>query len=147
DSRVSGFPIPKPKPAEPESLRQDTVHSMVSQIAATAWDVASTGKKQQAKPAAKPPKEIVQRNQQIARAKALANVSAASNGQPAAPAAMAAPAPAEPSPAAEPIVERSPAPEPRATIPMWLAFIYVLFACAIAAGSIAVIVMRSHLFN
>ncbi|HEY7091216.1 MAG TPA: FHA domain-containing protein [Tepidisphaeraceae bacterium] len=38
DSRVSGFPVPKPRPAEPWSYRHDGVHSIVTTMASTAWD-------------------------------------------------------------------------------------------------------------
>jgi len=40
DSRVSGgFPIPKPRPAEPVGFRRDAVHSIVTQIASDSWDL------------------------------------------------------------------------------------------------------------
>lgn len=38
DSRVSGFPIPKPRPAEPASYRRGEAGSLVSEIASTKWD-------------------------------------------------------------------------------------------------------------
>jgi predicted component of type VI protein secretion system len=38
DSRVSGFPIPRPRPAEPVSLRHDAVRSIVMDLASTTWD-------------------------------------------------------------------------------------------------------------
>jgi hypothetical protein len=121
---------------------------MVAQIASTSWEVASTGKKPPSKPAAKPPQEIVKRNQQIARAKAVAAVAAASNVEPAAPAAEAEIAPepelAAPILSSELVIERSKSPEPRTTISTWLACIYVMLACAIGLGSIAVIVLRSQ---
>src|SRR5215212_3352075 len=38
ESRISGFPIPQPQPAEPAAYRRDKVHAMVAQMASTSWD-------------------------------------------------------------------------------------------------------------
>jgi predicted component of type VI protein secretion system len=38
DSKLSGFPIPRPRPAEPVSFRHDAVHSIVTDLASTTWD-------------------------------------------------------------------------------------------------------------
>ena len=41
ESRISGFPIPKPQPAEPAAYKRDKVHAMVAQMASTSWDSAA----------------------------------------------------------------------------------------------------------
>ncbi|MBC8107785.1 MAG: FHA domain-containing protein [Anaerolineae bacterium] len=41
ESRISGFPIPKPQPAEPAAYKRDKVHAMVAQMASTSWDSAT----------------------------------------------------------------------------------------------------------
>ncbi|CAN5417202.1 hypothetical protein BH09PLA1_BH09PLA1_15180 [soil metagenome] len=41
ESRISGFPIPKPQPAEPAAYRREKVHAMVAQMASTSWDTAA----------------------------------------------------------------------------------------------------------
>jgi hypothetical protein len=40
ESRISGFPIPKPQPAEPRAYRFDRVGTMVAQLASRSWDTA-----------------------------------------------------------------------------------------------------------
>lgn len=40
ESRISGFPIPKPQPAEPRAYRFDRVGAMVAQLASSSWDTA-----------------------------------------------------------------------------------------------------------
>lgn len=41
ESRISGFPIPQPQPAEPAAYKRDKVHAMVAQMASTSWDSAA----------------------------------------------------------------------------------------------------------
>jgi predicted component of type VI protein secretion system len=41
ESRISGFPIPKPQPAEPASYQRDQVHAMVAQMSSKSWDSAA----------------------------------------------------------------------------------------------------------
>jgi predicted component of type VI protein secretion system len=41
ESRISGFPIPQPQPAEPAAYKRDEVATMVAQIASRSWDAAA----------------------------------------------------------------------------------------------------------
>jgi predicted component of type VI protein secretion system len=41
ESRISGFPIPKPQPAEPVAYKREQVASMVAQMASRSWDTAA----------------------------------------------------------------------------------------------------------
>jgi predicted component of type VI protein secretion system len=41
ESRISGFPIPKPQPAEPAAYKREQVASMVANIASRSWDSAA----------------------------------------------------------------------------------------------------------
>lgn len=41
ESRISGFPIPKPQPADPVAYKRDQVGAMVAQIASRSWDAAA----------------------------------------------------------------------------------------------------------
>jgi predicted component of type VI protein secretion system len=48
ESRVSGFPIPKPQPAEPAAYKRDQVHAMVAHMASRSWDAkAKSGETRQ----------------------------------------------------------------------------------------------------
>jgi pSer/pThr/pTyr-binding forkhead associated (FHA) protein len=65
DSRRTGFPIPKPQPAEPPSYREKSVHNMVTQIASSSWDMMLS----EAEFDATAPSEVLDRNKQIIREK------------------------------------------------------------------------------
>ncbi len=120
DSKVSGFPIPKPKPAEPASFRQDEVHSIVTQMSSSSWDLALSEPDMHEKPAAKPPKPVLQRQKAIEQErKGTLNI-------------FETPPPAI----------RDPSPDQSATIPGWLAWIYVLLATSLAGGSLWVLLGR-----
>jgi predicted component of type VI protein secretion system len=50
DSRVSGFPIPQPRPPEPVSFRHDSVHSIVTELASNTWDTKLSHRASPARP-------------------------------------------------------------------------------------------------
>lgn len=126
DARVSGFPIPKPKPPEPVSLGNEAVTGMVAQMASTSWDIALSDEKRPTKTTSKPPQEVLKRVRQIQKAKA-------------------APPKTEPQPIEEsaPVI-RSRSPDERATVSGWVAGFYILLALTLGISSIAVIVLRSN---
>jgi predicted component of type VI protein secretion system len=134
DSRASGgFPIPKPKPADPASLRNGGAHAMVSQITSTAWDNHLSEAKLEGKPSVKPPKEIAKRAQSIERARETPAVAPKKSPV----MTLTAPAPAPP-----PVV-RGEDPNRPATIPRWLAWSYLFIAFAVGIACLAVIIQRS----
>jgi pSer/pThr/pTyr-binding forkhead associated (FHA) protein len=120
DSRISGFPIPKPKPADPASYRQDNVHSMVTQISSSQWDLALSEPDLQNKPAPKAPREVVQRQKAIQQSRtSILSI-----------------------PDEKPVI-RSTTPNRRAHIPRWLAWTYVLLAITLAAAALGIIFVKS----
>ena len=50
ESRISGFPIPKPQPVEPTAYRSEKVGALVSQLASQSWDTSVSARPQVAKP-------------------------------------------------------------------------------------------------
>lgn len=129
DSKVSGFPIPKPKPAEPASFRQEEVHSIVTQMTSSSWDLALSepdiegnsptpaAAKTKAAPEKAPP-PVLKRQKAIQQERAgTINIF-------------------EPAPAAI----RDPSPDQSAAVPGWVAWGYLLLALALAGGSIWVLV-------
>jgi hypothetical protein len=155
DSKVSGFPIPKPKPPEPQALREEAVTAMVAQIASSSWDVAvADAEDEQKKPAPDAPPEIIERHQDIQQMKAkLVTAPKPAMLAKAIPVmktiveTVEAPKPPAPAPHEEEVrstpVIRSKDPNGRATIPGWLAGTYIALASAIGAASLMAIVMRS----
>jgi predicted component of type VI protein secretion system len=66
DSRISGFPIPRPRPAEPRSFRHNAVHSIVTDLASTTWDTRLSHRSSQARPLKlAAPKPIIQEVQPV----------------------------------------------------------------------------------
>lgn len=157
DSRISGFPIPKPKPPEPKSLRQEAVHSMVSQIASSSWDIAVAEQEVKPKPVTREiPREVVERQQDIQKKARLSKPPAPPMSDPAIIAEPSrSPVLAElPPPILEAIEDETPAravvirskdPNRRATIPGWLAGVYIFLTVAIGSAAFAAIIMRSIL--
>lgn len=122
DSKASGFPIPKPKPAAPASYRQEEVQSLVAQISSSAWDLALSEPDAETKEAeAVAPAAVKKRNKAIEKERS------------------GAPSIFEPAP---PVI-RSKSPDRRAAIPRWLAWFYILLAVGLAGVSVAVILNKS----
>jgi predicted component of type VI protein secretion system len=142
DSRASGFPIPKPKgpvPAAPRREVESASHSAPTGLDST---VAAARKPAQARsepavfkaplpktppPKAAPPKPIQPAVQAI----------------PTPPAVK--PAPPKIEPRQTPVL-RSAALDVPATIPAWLAWTYILLACAVGLGALGVVIVRSNPF-
>lgn len=127
DSKVSGFPIPKPKPAEPKSYQQDEVHSIVTQMSSSSWDLALSepdvegGAPAKAKAKAKAPEKapppVLKRQKAIEKERT-------------GPINIFEPPP--------PVV-RDPSPDESATISGWMAWIFVLVSVGIAGASLWVL--------
>jgi hypothetical protein len=118
DSKISGFPIPKPKPAEPKSYQHEEVHSIVTQMSSSAWDLALTEPDMHEKPPAKTPEPVKKRKQAIEKEKA-GTISLLDPPPP---------------------VVRDPSPDESAKVSRWLAWLYVLMAVGLGALSLWVLV-------
>lgn len=125
DSKISGFPIPKPKPAEPKSYQQDDVHSIVTQMSSSSWDLAlsepdvegGAPAKSKTKTPVKPAPPVLKRQKAIEQERAgTLNI-------------FETPPP----------VVRDPSPDESATIPGWLAWMFVLASLAVGGASLWVL--------
>lgn len=123
DSRKSGFPIPKPKPADPASYRQEEVHSMVTQISSSSWDLALTEPDAKLQPTPTTPAVVAKRQQEIQQAKT-------GNGK------SVEPPPAQP-------YQRGRNPNHRGVIPRWLAWTYVMIVFTLICACVGIILARS----
>jgi len=153
DARLSGHPIPRPRPAEPASYRDDSAHALVAQITSSTWDSILTGQTGESA-------VTEDHGEQAATARptrqAYAPATAAASSAPQAAAAgesgdgatavavQSAPAPPRPA-ATRPTVIRSVDPSRRATIPSWLAVAYVALAAAVAGGSLFIILRHGSM--
>ncbi|WP_428940282.1 FHA domain-containing protein [Fontivita pretiosa] len=147
DARLSGHPIPRPRPAEPASYRDDAAHALVAQITSSTWDSILTGQTGESA-ATQDNREQAKTSPPTGQAHAP---STAPSGAPPAAAAdesahgasavavRAAPMPPRRPAATRPTVIRSVDPNRRATIPSWLAVAYVALAAAVAGGSLFII--------
>lgn len=70
ESRISGFPIPKPQPAEPAAYKREQVASMVANIASRSWD--SAAKAGEARKVARPLPQPMVKTEQPRRSAAVA---------------------------------------------------------------------------
>ncbi|HVT90841.1 MAG TPA: FHA domain-containing protein [Tepidisphaeraceae bacterium] len=119
DSRVSGFPIPKPKPADPASYRQGDAHTMVTQMSSSQWDLALSEPDLRIKAAPDTPREVIERQKSIQAVRSGVAVKTA---------------PIETQP-----VVRSTSPERRSRIPKWMALSFILLAVAVAMAALGII--------
>lgn len=133
ESEISGFPIPKPKPAEPAAYVRENVHGMVRSLA-TAPAVKSAPR---ARPQASTPAQLAEKDQ-LQHALMLVQPRATV----AKVAAETLPVPIrrtidEPKPRRAAL--RNPDPNTSATIPRWLAWTYIGLACVVCALSLTVL--------
>ncbi len=124
DSRQSGFPIPKPKPAEPVAYRRENVHAMVAEMASHSWDLILSEPEFQAPPKSAPPREVAARQRYLQQAKAFE-------------------VDAEPERVHYLPPLRSESPDRPNTIPAWLARTYVALAFTVGAVSLGIVLVRS----
>jgi pSer/pThr/pTyr-binding forkhead associated (FHA) protein len=146
DSRVSGFPIPKPRPSEPPSYRQEAGESIVAQITSTSWDLALTESELTEKAAAaaaagKPPQEIVERQKEIELERLAKN-------DPGSAAALLKAAEKQKRKAERAIAQRSTDPTQRFPGVRWLAYVYIVLGLLLGTGAVLAILAQSGLmFN
>jgi hypothetical protein len=146
---VSGFPIPKPRPSEPPSYRQEAGQSIVAQITSSAWDLAlteseltekATAATAAAKPA-KPPQEIVERQKEI-------ELERSAKTDPRSAAALQKAAEKQQRKAERAAVGRSADPNRRIHGARWLAYVYIVLGAMLGAGAVLAILAQSGLaFN
>jgi hypothetical protein len=140
DSRVSGFPIPKPRPSEPPSYRQEADESIVAQMASTSWDLALTELELQEKAIAttRPPQEIVERQKAI-------ELERLAKTDPGSAAALLKAAEKQKRRGERAAAQRSADPSRRSNVPRWLAYVYIALAATLGAGAVLAILAQSGL--
>jgi pSer/pThr/pTyr-binding forkhead associated (FHA) protein len=140
DSRVSGFPIPKPRPSEPPSYRQEADESIVAQMASTSWDLALTESELQEKAIAttRPPQEIVERQKAI-------ELERLARTDPGSAAALLKAAEKQKRRSERAAAQRSADPSRRSNVPRWLAYVYIVLAATLGAGAVLAILAQSGL--